>query len=61
MSPEPDRHSDEFAGTHPRWERNDGRFDRANGGSVATSAKNAVEIAERKKPPALKKFVLSPK
>ena len=30
MSPEPDRHSDEFAGTHPRWEHNDGRFDHAD-------------------------------
>jgi hypothetical protein len=30
MSPEPDRHSDEFAGTHLRWEHNDGRFDHAD-------------------------------
>jgi hypothetical protein len=29
MSPEPDRHSDEFAGIHPR-ESNDGRFDHAD-------------------------------
>jgi hypothetical protein len=27
MSPEPDRHSDEFAGTHLRWESNDECFE----------------------------------